>query len=64
LDYPKGDPRNPLTDREVEEKFEALAEPVLSKAARRRVIDAVWNLERLGAVTELMEFLNEEVRDG
>jgi 2-methylcitrate dehydratase len=31
LDYPKGDPRNPLTDREVEEKFEALAEPVLSR---------------------------------
>ena len=23
VDYPKGDPRNPLTDREVEEKFEA-----------------------------------------
>ncbi len=36
LDYPKGDPRNPLTDREVEEKFEALAEPVLSPKARRR----------------------------
>ena len=32
LDYPKGDPRNPLTDKEVEEKFEALAEPVMSRA--------------------------------
>ena len=31
LDYPKGDPRNPLTDKEVEEKFEALAEPVMSR---------------------------------
>ncbi len=30
LDYPKGDPRNPLSDQEVEEKFEALAEPVMS----------------------------------
>ena len=30
LDYPKGDPRNPLTDKEVEEKFEALAEPVMT----------------------------------
>src|SRR5436189_3317255 len=28
LDYPKGDPRNPLTDAEVEEKFAALAEGV------------------------------------
>src|SRR3989440_92446 len=30
LDYPKGDPRNPLTDAEVAEKFAALAEGVLS----------------------------------
>jgi 2-methylcitrate dehydratase len=37
LDYPKGDPRNPLTDREVEEKFDALAEPVLSDVARKRL---------------------------
>jgi len=63
LDYPKGDPRNPLTDREVEEKFEALAEPVLSPAARRRVIDAVWNLEKLDSVSALMRLLQEEERE-
>ena len=45
LDFPKGDPRNPLTDEEVEEKFDALADPVLSAAGRQRLKDAVWNLE-------------------
>ncbi|MBE0594229.1 MAG: MmgE/PrpD family protein, partial [Gemmatimonadales bacterium] len=45
LDYPKGDPRNPLSDEEVEQKFDALAAPVLSEGARTRVKDAVWNLE-------------------
>jgi len=60
LDFPKGDPRNPLTDREVEEKFEALAEPVLSKAARRKVIDAAWSLEKLDSVTALMQMLQGE----
>ncbi len=60
LDYPKGDPRNPLTDREVEEKFEALAEPTLSKTARRKVVDAVWNLEKLRSVSELMQMLKAE----
>ena len=45
LDYPKGDPRNPLSDGEVEEKFDALSAPVLSAAARRKVKDAVWALE-------------------
>ncbi len=60
LDYPKGDPRNPLTDREVEEKFEALAVPVLSQAAQKKVKDAVWNLEKLGSATELMKLLKSK----
>lgn len=55
LDFPKGDPRNPLTDREIEEKFDALAAPVLSDHGRRRVKDAVWGLEELGSISELME---------
>ena len=46
LDFPKGDPRNPLSDREIEEKFHALAEPVMSKAARQKLIDAIWHLRR------------------
>src|SRR6516225_1965868 len=55
LDYPKGDPRNPLTDEEVEEKFEALAEPVMSRDARRRAMDAIWNLEKQSSVAEMMK---------
>jgi 2-methylcitrate dehydratase len=54
LDYPKGDPRNPLTDEEIETKFDALATPVLSDDARKRVKDAVWGLEKVGSITELM----------
>ncbi len=54
LDYPKGDPRNPLSDKEIEEKFEALAGPVMSKDARRRAIEAIWALERQRSVTDLM----------
>ena len=55
LDYPKGDPRNPLTDEEVEEKFEALAEPVMCRDARRRAMDAIWNLEKQSSVAEIMK---------
>jgi len=57
LDFPKGDPRNPLSDREVEEKFDALAEPVLSPGARKRAKDAIWNLEEQGSVTDLLGLL-------
>jgi len=62
LDYPKGDPRNPLTDQEVEEKFAALADGVLSEDAQKRVKDAVWNLERVRSVSELMALLEADVR--
>jgi len=60
LDFPKGDPRNPLTDREIEEKFAALAGPVLTPATQRRVMDAVWNLEKLSSVSDLMRLLRAE----
>ncbi len=62
LDFPKGDPRNPLTDQELEEKFSALAEGVLSRSAQQRVKDEVWNLERIGSVTELMALMQTDLR--
>jgi 2-methylcitrate dehydratase len=57
LDYPKGDPRNPLSDAEIEEKFAALASPVMGKAAQKKVREAVWNLEKLESVSGLMKLL-------
>src|SRR5207245_2751964 len=62
LDFPKGDPRNPLTDTEIEEKFAALAEGVLSKSAQQKVKDAIWNLERVGSVSKLMGMMKADVR--
>ncbi len=60
LDYPKGDPRNPLSDKEIEEKFEALAGPVMSRDARRCAMDAIWNLEKQSSVTELMKLFKAD----
>src|SRR5215467_11929594 len=57
LDYPKGDPRNPLSDQEIEEKFSALAEGVLSPSAQKRVKDTVWNLEHVDSVSKLMSLM-------
>jgi 2-methylcitrate dehydratase len=62
LDFPKGDPRNPLTDQEVEEKFAALAEGVLSDKAQKRLKDAIWSLEKVGSVEKLMALMQSDVR--
>jgi len=61
LDYPKGDTRNPLTDAEIEEKFRALAEGVLSKKAQDRLIRAIWKLEKLDSVAKLMRLMKADV---
>jgi 2-methylcitrate dehydratase len=63
LDYPKGDPRNPLTDAEVEEKFAALAEGVLSDGAQKKLKNAIWNLEKTGSVSMLMALMKADVRE-
>jgi len=60
VDFPKGDPRNPLTDQEVEEKFAALAQPFLSTKAQQKVFDTIWNLENLSSVSDLMDMLKAE----
>jgi 2-methylcitrate dehydratase len=62
LDYPKGDPRNPLSDADIEEKFAALAEGVLSPNAQKKLKDAIWDLEKAGSVSKLMALMKSDVR--
>lgn len=63
LDHPKGDPRNPLSDGEIEEKFRALADGVLSDRAQNKLIHAIWNLEKIASVTKLMALMKADVRE-
>ncbi len=46
----KGDPEMPLTDTELNEKYLELATPVLGDALSRRLLDALWSLEKLDNV--------------
>lgn len=53
----KGTPRNPMVRRDVEDKCLDLLAPVLGAARARRLVDAVWALERIGDVRELRPLL-------
>ena len=46
----KGDPDQPLSDSELEEKFMELAAPVQGAAAARALVARLWTLERAPAV--------------
>jgi 2-methylcitrate dehydratase PrpD len=48
--YRKGDPELPLTDDELNDKFRELAIPVIGDGASRRLLDALWQLEKLKSV--------------
>ncbi|MGQ0720182.1 MAG: MmgE/PrpD family protein [Candidatus Eiseniibacteriota bacterium] len=55
MDYPMGDPRNPMSPEQMENKFDALTDGVLSAAARRRVKDAIRTAEKARSLRALME---------
>lgn len=47
VDYPKGEPENPMTDIEIKEKFRSLLSfSGKSQITSDNIIDKVWNLER------------------
>jgi hypothetical protein len=45
--YRKGDPEAPLSDAELNAKFDELVGPVLGAPRTARLREAVWNLESL-----------------
>ena len=53
-EIPKGDPRDPMTIEELDEKFNALAEPVLSATQRAELKKAIFDLENCEDVGEVM----------
>jgi 2-methylcitrate dehydratase PrpD len=54
---PIGNPENPLSDAEVEEKFKDCAKSVLNKNEISRVIELVYNLGKVEDIGELMEII-------
>lgn len=53
VDYRRGDPANPLSDSDIEEKFMALTERHISKNRARSVVDWVWNIDKQKNINDL-----------
>ncbi len=62
LDYPKGDPRNPLTNDEISGKFKALAEGIATPEDVERMQAAIGRTESFDDVRELMGELTVDKR--
>jgi 2-methylcitrate dehydratase len=55
VDYPKGDYREPLSDEELLVKFDAMVLDKISKEKRDKILDVIWNLEKVENVKDLMK---------
>jgi 2-methylcitrate dehydratase len=49
LEYPKGDPREPMTEEDLDIKFAGLSEKLMNAERRRKIKEAVFNCEKLSA---------------
>jgi 2-methylcitrate dehydratase len=58
VDYHKGHPKNPMSDGDVEEKFERLTRKYLAKNRARRILDAVWDLEKSKDISKVISMMN------
>jgi 2-methylcitrate dehydratase len=58
VEYHKGHPKNPMSDGDVEEKFERLTRKYLAKNRARRILDAVWDLEKSKDISKVISMMN------
>ncbi|MFH1212790.1 MAG: MmgE/PrpD family protein, partial [Candidatus Neomarinimicrobiota bacterium] len=57
LEYPKGDPREPMTDEDIAMKFNALSAAVLTPNRQAEIREAIVKLESFGSVADFMNLL-------
>jgi len=57
LEYPKGDPREPMTMADLETKFNSLSDGLLSKERQQAVRDMVFSCETIDSAREFMQNL-------
>ena len=60
VEYPRGNPENPLSDAELEAKFLQLADDVVGQARGRALLSAIRDLPRAPDVRALTELLRYE----
>lgn len=60
LDYPKGDPREPMTDQDLRNKFASLAADSLSKEKQEEIRKVVWDLESFDNINRFMGILKAD----
>lgn len=54
VDFPKGDMRKPMTEKELIQKFSDLTRDIIGEEKSRHVMDTVFSLEKIDSIEELI----------
>jgi 2-methylcitrate dehydratase PrpD len=54
-EFPKGDPENPLSEKDLIKKFNTLCGDIITKHKKDRIIDLVLNLEKVDDVANIFQ---------
>jgi len=57
VEFPRGHHRNPMTDKEVEEKFRTLTKNLITKANSDEFLKKSWKLEDIANVSDVLAAL-------
>jgi 2-methylcitrate dehydratase PrpD len=57
----RGSPENPLSPREIVDKFHAVVAPCMERGRAGKIVEAVDRLEKMADVTELINLVSTEV---
>jgi 2-methylcitrate dehydratase PrpD len=57
IDFPRGDPKNPMTEEDLVAKFHNLATPALDEERRRKTVEACLQLEQVENLAAFFEDL-------
>jgi 2-methylcitrate dehydratase len=61
VDYALGDPRDPIDPDSLDAKFSAQAEPLLSKGRQAELKEAIFSLDRMDNIGELMRLTVRDI---
>jgi 2-methylcitrate dehydratase PrpD len=59
VDYPLGDPENPLPDQKLDEKARGLLQSIFEKERVEAILKKLWDLESVGNIEELISLLRK-----
>lgn len=58
--YPKGHYLNPVSDKELKDKFHRLGQNYMTESKRKEALHKLWNLDKVKNIIDLIEIFTIE----